>query len=125
MNNSISVSGIKKTFGSIEALRNINLSIASGELFGLIGADGSGKSTLFRILTTLLAADEGTATVGGHDVIKDYRALRQSIGYMPGRFSLYPDLSVEENLDFFARIFKASIKENYDLIREIYIQLEP
>jgi ABC-2 type transport system ATP-binding protein len=125
MNNSISVSGIKKTFGSIEALRNINLSIASGELFGLIGADGSGKSTLFRILTTLLAADEGTATVGGHDVIKDYRAIRQSIGYMPGRFSLYPDLSVEENLDFFATIFKTSIKENYDLIREIYIQLEP
>jgi ABC-type multidrug transport system ATPase subunit len=125
MNNTITVSGIKKTFGNVVALRDINLSVESGELFGLIGADGAGKSTLFRILTTLLTADEGTATVGGNDVIKNYKAIRQSIGYMPGRFSLYPDLSVEENLDFFATIFKTSIKENYDLIKEIYIQLEP
>jgi len=125
MNNSINVSGIKKSYGNIKALRDINLSIESGELFGLIGADGAGKSTLFRILTTLLTADSGTATVGGHDVIKDYKAIRRSIGYMPGRFSLYPDLSVEENLEFFATIFKTSIKENYDLVKDIYVQLEP
>jgi ABC-type multidrug transport system ATPase subunit len=94
-------------------------------LFGLIGPDGAGKSSLFRIMITLLLADSGRATVEGFDVVKDYMKIREISGYMPGRFSLYQDLSVEENLDFFATVFKTSIKENYELIRDIYVQLEP
>lgn len=96
-----------------------------GELFGLIGPDGAGKTTLFRILTTLLIADEGQATVADFDVLNDYKSLRKSVGYMPGRFSLYQDLTVEENLDFFATIFGTTIEENYDLIKDIYVQIEP
>lgn len=100
-------------------------SVSGGELFGIIGPDGAGKTTLFRLLTTLISPDEGDATVQGLDIIKDYRKLRTIIGYMPGRFSLYPDLSVKENLDFFASVFGTSIEENYHLIEDIYCRLEP
>lgn len=123
----ISVSHITKTYnkGSVTALNDISLDIGHGELFGLIGPDGAGKSTLFRILTTLLLPDSGVATVDGLDVIADVSRIRQSIGYMPGRFSLYQDLSIEENLSFFATVFGTSIDENYDLIKDIYVQIEP
>lgn len=100
-------------------------SVSEGELFGIVGPDGAGKTTLFRLLTTLISPDEGDATVQGLDIIRDYRKLRTIIGYMPGRFSLYPDLSVRENLDFFASVFGTSIKENYHLIEDIYCRLEP
>lgn len=121
----ISIKNISKSYGETKALDNISLEVAKGELFGLIGPDGAGKSTLFRILTTLLLADEGTATVADCDVVKDYRKIRKQVGYMPGRFSLYQDLSVYENLEFFATIFGTTIEENYDLIRDIYVQIEP
>lgn len=100
-------------------------SVSEGELFGIVGPDGAGKTTLFRLLTTLISPDEGDATVQGLDIIRDYRKLRTIIGYMPGRFSLYPDLSVRENLDFFASVFGTSMKENYHLIEDIYCRLEP
>ncbi|MDF9798278.1 ABC-2 type transport system ATP-binding protein [Catalinimonas alkaloidigena] len=116
---------ISKQFGDVQALNEINLDVKEGELFGLIGPDGAGKTTLFRILTTLLLADRGKAKVGGRDVVKDYRTIRQHVGYMPGRFSLYPDLSVQENLEFFATVFGSSIQENYELIKDIYSQIEP
>ncbi len=122
------VQNIIKTYGKkkeIAALNNISFNADEGELFGIIGPDGAGKTSLFRILTTLLLADSGTATVGGFDVVKDYKAIRKRVGYMPGKFSLYPDLSVEENLNFFATIFNTSIEENYGLIKDIYIQIEP
>jgi ABC-type multidrug transport system ATPase subunit len=106
-------------------LENISFEVNDGELFGLIGPDGAGKTTLFRILTTLLIADEGNATVAGLDVVNDYKTIRQSVGYMPGKFSLYQDLTVEENLKFFATIFGTTIKENYDSIKDIYVQIEP
>jgi ABC-type multidrug transport system ATPase subunit len=121
----IQTNGISKTFEEITALRNIDLSVEEGELFGLIGPDGAGKTTLFRILASLMLPTAGTAIVNGYDVIKDYKKIRASIGYMPGRFSLYQDLSVEENLHFYATIFGTTIKENYDLIRDIYVQIEP
>ncbi|MFT4665381.1 MAG: ABC-2 type transport system ATP-binding protein [Polaribacter sp.] len=121
------VQNISKTYnkGTVQALTDISFSVEKGELFGLIGPDGAGKTTLFRILTTLLLADSGTASVNGSDVVKDYKAIRSKVGYMPGKFSLYQDLSVEENLNFFASIFNTTVKENYDLIKDIYIQLEP
>jgi ABC-type multidrug transport system ATPase subunit len=109
----------------LEALKGISFSVDQGEIFGVIGPDGAGKTSLFRILTTLLLADSGTASVDGLDVVKDYKKIRSGVGYMPGRFSLYPDLSVQENLEFFASIFNTSIEENYDLIKEIYQQIEP
>lgn len=124
----VSVENISKTFGkkpAVTALDNISFEVSTGELFGIIGPDGAGKTTLFRILTTLLLADKGTAAVEGLDVVKDYRLIRQQVGYMPGRFSLYPDLTVEENLAFFATIFNTTIEENYSLIKDIYIQIEP
>jgi ABC-2 type transport system ATP-binding protein len=125
----VTVEHIVKKYGSknetVTALDDITLEVAKGELFGLIGPDGAGKTSLFRILTTLLLADEGNATVDGFDVVKQYKEIRHQIGYMPGKFSLYQDLSVEENLRFFATIFNTSIEENYDLIKEIYVQLEP
>ena len=96
-----------------------------GELFGLIGPDGAGKTTLFRLLTTLLTPDEGSATVDGRDIVKDYLNIRSAVGYMPGRFSLYPDLTVEENLEFFAALFGVTVKESYVLIAPIYRQIEP
>jgi ABC-type multidrug transport system ATPase subunit len=101
------------------------LSVEKGELFGLIGPDGAGKTSIFRVLTTLLLPDGGSASVNGFDVVKDYKEIRSRVGYMPGRFSLYQDLSVEENLNFFATIFNTTIEANYDLIKEIYVQIEP
>lgn len=117
--------GISKSYGSLLALNDIRFSTEEGEMFGLIGPDGAGKTTLFRILTTLLLADKGRATVAGLDVVKDYKNVRNCIGYMPGRFSLYQDLTVEENLNFFATVFHTTVAENYDLIADIYRQIEP
>lgn len=122
---SISVNNISKSYKNVKALQDISFNVKEGELFGLIGPDGAGKTTLFRVLTTLLFADEGTATVAGFDVLADYKSIRKSVGYMPGRFSLYQDLTVEENLNFFATIFDTTIEENYDLIKDIYVQIEP
>lgn len=121
----IHIEQVSKSFASVSALSDIHLSVEEGELFGLIGPDGAGKSTLFRILTTLLMPDSGEARVMGHHTVQDYRTIRNIIGYMPGRFSLYQDLSVQENLDFFATIFGTTIQENYHLIQDIYEQLEP
>ena len=125
----IELNNITKTYSAkknkIVAVDDISFSVDEGELFGLIGPDGAGKTSLFRILTTVLLADKGNATVLGLDVVKDYTAIRNIIGYMPGRFSLYQDLTVEENLNFFATIFNTTIQENYDLVADIYKQLEP
>jgi ABC-2 type transport system ATP-binding protein len=122
---SISLSNISKSYKKVKAVQDISFDVNPGELFGLIGPDGAGKTTIFRILTTLLIPDEGRATVAGFDVVKDYKVIRKSVGYMPGRFSLYQDLTVEENLTFFATIFGTTIEENYDLIEDIYVQIEP
>ena len=103
----------------------ISFSVKKGELFGMIGPDGAGKTSLFRILTTLWLADSGNASVENFDVVKQYKEIRKIIGYMPGKFSLYQDLTVKENLEFFASLFNTSIKENYELIKDIYIHLEP
>ncbi|MEQ8551565.1 MAG: ABC transporter ATP-binding protein [Cyclobacteriaceae bacterium] len=108
-----------------KAVSDVSLHIDVGKLFGLIGPDGAGKTTIFRILTTLILADSGEARVGGFDVVKDYKQIRKSIGYMPGRFSLYQDLTVKENLKFFATLFNTTIEENYGLIADIYQQIEP
>ena len=117
------VDNISKRYGKVEALRGVSFAVKPGELFGLIGPDGAGKSTLFRILTTLLLADEGTATVGGADVVKDYKEIRRKVGYMPGGFSLYQDLTVDENLNFFATVFHTTIEEKCDLVKDIYQQI--
>ncbi len=122
---SISVKNISKSYKKLKAVENITFDVKEGELFGLIGPDGAGKTTIFRILTTLLVANEGSAEVAGYDVIKGLKEIRNSVGYMPGKFSLYQDLTVEENLDFFATIFGTTIEENYDLIKDIYVQIEP
>ena len=121
----VSCSEISKKYVSAEALKAVTFDVSQGEIFGIIGPDGAGKTTLFRILTTLMLADSGAATVNGLDVVKDYKAIRNCVGYMPGRFSLYQDLTVEENLNFFARVFNTSIEENYDLVKDIYAQIEP
>ncbi len=121
----ISIKNISKSYDKVKALTDISFDVGQGELFGLIGPDGAGKTTLFRILTTLLFPDAGKATVAGYDIIKDYKTIRSQVGYMPGRFSLYQDLTVEENLAFFATIFGTTIDENYDLIKDIYVQIEP
>lgn len=123
----IHIEHLTKTFdkGRTTALRDVTLDIEEGEFFGIIGPDGAGKTTLYRLLTTLLRPDGGSATVDGHDTVKQFRAIRRSIGYMPGRFSLYQDLTVEENLEFFATTFGTSIAENYNLIADIYRQIEP
>lgn len=123
----ITVSKLRKSYrkGQVQALRGLNFTVDEGEIYGLIGPDGAGKTTLFRIMATLLLPDEGTVSVDGLDVVRDYKAIRRRIGYMPGRFSLYQDLSVEENLSFFASIFQTSIEENYDLVKDIYGQIEP
>src|SRR5205085_8306565 len=122
---SVEIEGLSKRFGSTLALDNVTLAIATGELFGFIGPDGAGKTTLFRILVTLIHPDQGRVTVLGRDVTSDVWNRRRRVGYMPGRFSLYPDLSVEENLRFFASVFGASVEEQYDLIAPIYDQLAP
>ena len=121
----IQINGVCLNYGSVVALKDISFEVARGELFGLIGPDGAGKTSLFRILTTLLLADSGTATVDSLDVVSDYKQIRNRVGYMPGRFSLYQDLTVEENLTFFATVFGTTIKENYHLIEDIYRQIEP
>lgn len=121
----ISLRNIEKSYKSQVAVQDISFEVKPGELFGLIGPDGAGKTTLFRILTTLLLPDKGEAKVAGYDIIEDYKAIRKSVGYMPGRFSLYQDLTVEENLTFFATIFGTTIEENYHLIKDIYSQIEP
>lgn len=121
----VSVEHLSKAYGKVQALDGLSFHVDPGELYGIIGPDGAGKTTLFRILVTLMLADAGTATVAGCDVVKDYRALRRRIGYMPGRFSLYQDLTVEENLQFFATVFGTTIEENYYLIEDIYRQIEP
>ncbi|HEY4062922.1 MAG TPA: ABC transporter ATP-binding protein [Puia sp.] len=125
--NMIELHNIKKTYskGQVTAVQDISFTVGKGELFGLIGPDGAGKTTLFRILTTLLLADEGTARVNSCDVIKDYKQIRRQVGYMPGKFSLYQDLTIKENLDFFATVFGTTLDENYDLIKDIYQQIEP
>lgn len=121
------LNNIVKTYnkGSVKAVDDVSFAVNKGELFGLIGADGAGKSTIFRILTTLMLPDSGTATVNGYDVVKDYKTIRKNVGYMPGKFSLYPDLTIEENLNFFATVFNTSVAENYDLVKDIYVQLVP
>ncbi len=121
----IKIEGVSKNYGEVKALKSVSASVGEGELFGFIGPDGAGKTTLFRILTTLLIPDGGSAMVAGNDVVKDYERIRNITGYMPGRFSLYQDLTVEENLKFFAGVFKTTIKENYYLIEDIYKQIEP
>jgi ABC-2 type transport system ATP-binding protein len=121
----IEASGISKKFGPTQALKDISFSVNESEIFGFIGPDGAGKTTLFRIITTLLLPDEGHIDVLGTDAVTGFRELRRNIGYMPGRFSLYQDLSVEENLNFYATVFGTSIEENYDLIADIYSHIEP
>lgn len=126
---SITIENIIKTYGSkkqpVTALNKISFQVKKGELFGLIGPDGAGKTSLFRILTTLLLADSGIATVEGLDVVKDFKTIRSKVGYMPGKFSLYQDLTIEENLNFFATIFNTTVQKNYHLIKDIYQQIEP
>lgn len=121
----ISLQNISKSYKKVKAVQDVSFEVNPGELFGLIGPDGAGKTTLFRILTTLLLPDKGMGTVAGYDIIEDYLRIRKSVGYMPGRFSLYQDLTIEENLTFFATIFGTTIEENYDLIKDIYVQIEP
>lgn len=116
---------LTKSYGTVKALDGVSFAVRRGEIFGLIGPDGAGKTTLFRLLTTLLRPDSGGAVVAGFDVERQYKEIRRRVGYMPGRFSLYQDLTVEENLQFFATVFGTSIRENYDLVRDIYSQIEP
>ncbi|MGC3977879.1 MAG: ABC transporter ATP-binding protein, partial [Paludibacteraceae bacterium] len=125
--NYIELHNISKTYekGTVEAVKNVSFDVKKGEIFGLIGPDGAGKTSIFRMLTTLLLPDSGTASVLGFDVVQDYRNIRKDVGYMPGRFSLYQDLSIEENLKFYATLFGTTVDENFDLIRDIYIQIEP
>ena len=121
------VNALSKTYGqqATLAVDNVSFAVSKGELFGLIGPDGAGKTSIFRMLTTVLLPDGGSATVDGLDIVKDYKEIRSRVGYMPGKFSLYPDLSIEENLNFFATVFNTTVSENYDLIRDIYVQIEP
>ena len=123
----VTLNDISKVYGKGKtvAVDKVSFTVNKGELFGLIGPDGAGKTSIFRILTTLLLPDGGNATVDGFDVVKDYKKIRKTVGYMPGRFSLYPDLTVEENLHFFATVFNTTIAENYRLVKDIYIQIEP
>lgn len=124
MTAAIEIDGLRKSYGGIKALDKIDLTVEPGEMFGLIGPDGAGKSTLYRILATLLSPDSGRVSMLGLDIVNDYKTLRKRIGYMPERFSLYPDMTVRENLNFFASLFGVDIRENYDLIAPIFGQLE-
>ena len=121
----VSVENIEKSYGETAALRGVSFESEKGEIFGIIGPDGAGKTSLFRIMTTLLLADKGSARVLGLDAVEEYKQIRTRVGYMPGKFSLYQDLSVEENLNFFATVFGTTVQENYDLVKDIYVQLEP
>ena len=126
---SIEVHNLTKTYGKkkekVLAVDNVSFHVNPGEIFGLIGPDGAGKTSIFRMLTTVILPDSGSATIEGLDMVKDFKEIRKILGYMPGRFSLYQDLSVEENLEFFASVFNTTIEENYNLIKDIYIQIEP
>jgi len=124
-NITVEVNNLKKSYDKVEAVKGVSFSVSKGELFGLIGPDGAGKTSIFRILTTLMFPSEGSARLLGLDVVNDFKEIRNNIGYMPQRFSLYQDLSVEENLTFFATIFGTTIRENYNLIKDIYVQIEP
>lgn len=121
----VTVNNISKNYGGVNALNDVSFDVEKGEIFGIIGPDGAGKTTLFRILTTLLLPNKGGAVVDGNDIVKDYRQIRHKVGYMPGKFSLYQDLSVEENLKIFATLFGTTIRENYHLVEAIYSQIEP
>jgi ABC-2 type transport system ATP-binding protein len=123
----VSIQNLSKTFnnGKVTAVDSVSLEVLQGEIFGLIGPDGAGKTTLFRMLTTLLLPDSGSARVDQLDIVRDYKEIRSHVGYMPGKFSLYQDLTVEENLNFFATLFGTTVRENYHLIKDIYIQIEP
>jgi len=122
---SINIKNLSKSYGDTRAVQNLSLEVKKGELFGLIGPDGAGKTTVFRMLTTLLLPDEGTATIEGWDIVHEYKQIRNCVGYMPGRFSLYQDLTVQENLQFFATVFGTTIEQNYPLIKDIYEQIKP
>ena len=122
--NTIEVNNISKRYGKVEALNNVSFSVKKGEVFGLIGPDGAGKTSMYRILCSLLLPDNGTAIVDGFDVVQQMKEIRKRIGYMPGKFSLYQDLTIEENLKFFATLFNTTIEENYDSIKAIYSQIE-
>src|SRR5688572_15057336 len=119
----VTVDKLTKFYGKEKsvAVKGVSFSVEKGEIFGLIGPDGAGKTSIFRMLTTLLLPDGGTATVDGYDIVKDYKKIRSQVGYMPGKFSLYPDLSIEENLNFFAAIFNTTVADNYHLIKDIYV----
>jgi ABC-2 type transport system ATP-binding protein len=121
----VTAESLCKSYGNIHAVKSVSFEVQRGELFGIIGADGAGKTTLFRLLVTLLLPTSGTASVDGYDIVKHFSQIRKRIGYMPGRFSLYQDLSVEENLQIFASVFGTTVKENYHLIKDIYQYLEP
>lgn len=123
----VTLHNLTKTYGKEKtvAVDAVSLTVEKGELFGLIGPDGAGKTSIFRMLTTLLLPDGGSATVDGFDIVKDYKQIRHTVGYMPGKFSLYQDLTIEENLEFFATVFNTTIEENYRLIEDIYVQIEP
>ena len=123
--NAIEINGISKSYGQVRVVSDVSLKVEEGEIFGLIGPDGAGKTTLFRIMTTLMLADAGNGRICGLDIVKDYFRIRKIIGYMPGKFSLYQDLSVKENLEFFATLFGTTVGENYGTIKEIYSQIEP
>ena len=121
----IKVDNISKQYGDVQALKGISFEVQKGQLYGLIGPDGSGKTSLFRILTSLLIPTKGSASLNGFDTVKDYKSIRKMVGYMPERFSLYMDLTVEENLNFFATVFGTTVRENYHMIKDIYQMLEP
>ena len=127
MMETVILNNITKVYGKERrvAVDNISFSVNQGEVFGIIGPDGAGKTSIFRMLTTLLLPDGGTATVNGFDIVKDYKSIRNTVGYMPGKFSLYQDLSIRENLKFFATVFGTTLEENYDQIKDIYVQIEP
>ena len=122
--NAIEVNNISKHYGKVKALQNVSFSVEEGEIFGLIGPDGAGKTSMYRILCSLLLPNEGSASVCGYDVVNGMKEVRKRVGYMPGRFSLYQDLTVEENLKFFATLFNTTVEENYDSIKAIYSQIE-
>lgn len=121
----LTINNISKSYNKKTALKNISFEVDKGEIFGIIGPDGAGKTTLFRILTTLLLPETGKVNIGDLDLVKDYKKIRKIFGYMPGRFSLYHDLTVEENLEFFASVFSTTVEENYDLVKDIYSHIEP
>ena len=122
----VELKNLVKTYNNatVKAVSDVSFSVEKGELFGLIGPDGAGKTSIFRMLTTLLLPDAGSATVNGFDIVRDYKQIRSTVGYMPGKFSLYQDLSIEENLTFFATVFGTTVEENYNLIKDIYVQIE-